>query len=69
MLKRRENWEVQVQCAAGYTEIFLTDCLKMEQGSGARVYLLSENQRWAFRLGLYATVLQAEVYPILRAPI
>lgn len=45
MLKRRENWEVQVQCAAGYTEIFLTDCLKMEQGSGARVYLLSENQR------------------------
>ncbi|CAD7085101.1 unnamed protein product [Hermetia illucens] len=65
-LKLREDGEDPEECVAGYTEVFYTDGSKTEEGSGAGVYLSNKNGKWAFPLGQYATVFQAEVYAILR---
>lgn len=50
----------------GYAEVSNTDGSKTGQGFGAEIYFLNKNKKWAFPLGQYGSIFQAEVYGIQR---
>ena len=62
----RENWTKATGAPPAVKGlIWFTDGSKMREGTGAGVYGQLVERRLSFSLGRYATVFQAEIYPIL----